>query len=1074
MAGKEGRSFSGLFVFLVLFLLGAAGLVYAVQITSINSANVNLISPANKTWTTDTTPLFSFNATSTLGITFNCSVTVNGTGVGRNTSVTNDGISTLNSNLTLTQGPNNWNVTCTDDNGGNNVTSAATNLLNIDNIAPGVWLSTPNTTTNETYQNNRGSLLVRFVYNDASANYSLITVTNSTATIGTLTVFLYNDTGTNGITNASGYVSMSTAADSGERNYTVNVTVFDNSSNSNSSSIANALVLDFLAPAVSIDIPTSTAPRGNNTGKPALISFTYNETYTDKITVSIQNATTTVNETIITDGLTNGTNINRNVTLIIPTSGVVEGRYNVTVSILDRASNNGTTVANRALSVDNTNMSIQLNGTLHGPANDTNFSVVGTGSNQIIWNWTAVDNFDTNMSCTRTLNHVNGSDSSSLSTTVANASVGTVTSGTGLVDGFYLWNVTCTDDAGNENTSVTQAVRIDRTAPNVTSTALTTPINNINVSTNTTVLNVTANDVTLRIDTVLFEISNTTPAGSSQPFNVTAARDGTTNFYNVTQNWSNVNEGIQTLTALANDTVNNFNNSVSVTVYVDRSGPNVAYQGLTAANGANISGNLVVNVTSTDNLTAVRNIVISTNLSLHNVSCTSSPCNLTFNTSSVSDGSYKFNATANDTLGNVNTSLAVRTVTVDNTPPAAVNFTSPTPANATQKKGTQTLNATATDATSGIANLTISVGSTRLIVCTNGSAPCNVSWPTANGTFSDGDYVVNVTVTDRAGNQNSTARTITVDNAAPTLTFECTPASVSAGAAVTCTCTGAATVSGFDTNPSTATVGTHTVTCTGTDAAGNSATKDTTYTVTSSTGAGPSGGSGGGISSKDGVFKKTWASVLAGEAATLETKDPSYGIHKIEFKVAETIYGVTVEVKAANEATLPSKYGKKVNKYIEIATKNVKGVTDATISHKVLKSWLASNNLNKEDIVLVRFVAGAGWQQLDTLVEKEDDTYVYYAAKTPGFSFFAIAEAEKPAAPEAPAEAAPAAPEAAPEAPIAGETVTEEVAAEEEAPAAGKEVSPTVWVWAAAGVGALVIVGYALYSSKRKKKKGFA
>jgi PGF-pre-PGF domain-containing protein len=260
------------------------------------------------------------------------------------------------------------------------------------------------------------------------------------------------------------------------------------------------------------------------------------------------------------------------------------------------------------------------------------------------------------------------------------------------------------------------------------------------------------------------------------------------------------------------------------------------------------------------------------------------------------------------------------------------------------------------------------------------------------------------------------------------------------------------------------------VTCTGTDAAGNSATKDTTYTVTSSGGGSSGGGgSGGGVSSSGGVFKKTWVSILAGETATVETKDPSYGVSKVEFKVADAIYGVSMEVKVASEATLPvSKYGKKVNKYIEIVTTNVKGVTDATISLKVLKSWLVSNNLKKADIIMVRFIENSKmWQQLDTSIEKEDDTYVYYTAKTPGFSFFAIAGADKQAAPEAPAaEEGAAVPEGATPEEVAPEAPAEE-AAEEEAPAEGTKVPTAVWV--AAGVGVLVVAGYYLFSRRKKK-----
>ncbi|WP_292485233.1 TIGR04279 domain-containing protein [Methanohalobium sp.] len=69
-------------------------------------------------------------------------------------------------------------------------------------------------------------------------------------------------------------------------------------------------------------------------------------------------------------------------------------------------------------------------------------------------------------------------------------------------------------------------------------------------------------------------------------------------------------------------------------------------------------------------------------------------------------------------------------------------------------------------------------------------------------------------------------------------------------------------------------------------------------------------------------------------------------------------------------------------------------IENATVSFKINKPWLIENNVNKSSINLNRFVDGK-WQTLPTKIVDEDDDYVCYKAKTPGFSPFAIAGQEQ-------------------------------------------------------------------------------
>ncbi|WP_269852171.1 PGF-pre-PGF domain-containing protein [Methanosarcina horonobensis] len=60
------------------------------------------------------------------------------------------------------------------------------------------------------------------------------------------------------------------------------------------------------------------------------------------------------------------------------------------------------------------------------------------------------------------------------------------------------------------------------------------------------------------------------------------------------------------------------------------------------------------------------------------------------------------------------------------------------------------------------------------------------------------------------------------------------------------------------------------------------------------------------------------------------------------------------------------------------------------VGFKVEKEWIENNNVNESLITLQRY--NKGWKSLDTEKVGEDDNYVYFESKTPGYSFFAITE----------------------------------------------------------------------------------
>lgn len=168
------------------------------------------------------------------------------------------------------------------------------------------------------------------------------------------------------------------------------------------------------------------------------------------------------------------------------------------------------------------------------------------------------------------------------------------------------------------------------------------------------------------------------------------------------------------------------------------------------------------------------------------------------------------------------------------------------------------------------------------------------------------------------------------------------------------------------------------------------------FTTDEETGGGGSGGAGGGSSSSAvGDFAQTtWASINEGETATIEVENGEIGVTDVSFTVEEKTYGAWVKVERI--ASLPSTvdaYSGQVYKNIKISATNVEKVMKdtATIDFKVAKSWLSENSIGRNNVVLLRYTDDA-WTELETGVVSDDDTFVYYTAEAPGFSYFVIAE----------------------------------------------------------------------------------
>jgi hypothetical protein len=130
---------------------------------------------------------------------------------------------------------------------------------------------------------------------------------------------------------------------------------------------------------------------------------------------------------------------------------------------------------------------------------------------------------------------------------------------------------------------------------------------------------------------------------------------------------------------------------------------------------------------------------------------------VSWNTSTVGDGSHTVTATATDTIGQ--TASDSNAVTVDNTPPTA-SITSPEPG--ATVLGTITVQARATDA-GRVASVEFLVDGSGIGTDSNGTDGWSVAWNTANSL--NGPHDLTARARDVAGNTTTSGpRQVTVDN----------------------------------------------------------------------------------------------------------------------------------------------------------------------------------------------------------------------------------------------------------------------------------------------------------------------
>jgi len=615
-----------------------------------------------------------------------------------------------NCNLTKTNIADGWhNFTAFVNDSSGNINQTETRTYKVDISSPDVEYVDPTETS--------GAYLVRSnILINVSVNPGGVVLSNITVRLYNSVRVLINQTTT---TSSPNFVNITGLANG---IYYFNATAVNNASGAGYTE-TRTVTLDTINPSINFTSPTE----ANNLyldRNYILANVTANDTNLRNITISLFNSTRTL--------------INSSITLTSPDyvnfSGLSDGIYYLNATSYDSALNKNSTET-RTITLDTTKPLVDYGtGTLASGVNVSQLSIyvdiTVTETNEAnvtfrLYNSTSQVNATTLTAGTRNVNWI------------------------GLADGEYNYNVTVTDLANNQNTTVTRTITLDVHAPNAT---LISPANNtyVNVSSQNFTANLSDN---LGIQNSTLYIYNSTGLYNSTTTNF--AEDITQTTLGIVVNLlDNVYTWFVNIFDWAGNNIQTANN----TLIVDTVNPamNITYP---------------QNITYSTIITSMNYTIIEANPSscwFYNTTANNTiACGTNITTKLYStQGSNTWILYSNDSLGSINSSSV--TFFVDSINPT-INFTNPTDTNGSYFSRTNiVINTTASDA--NLANITINIyNSTALINSTTSlTSPNhqNISVPR------DGIYYINATAYDSALNKNSTeTRIITLDTTKPLVDY---------------------------------------------------------------------------------------------------------------------------------------------------------------------------------------------------------------------------------------------------------------------------------------------------------------
>ena len=317
---------------------------------------------------------------------------------------------------------------------------------------------------------------------------------------------------------------------------------------------------------------------------------------------------------------------------------------------------------------------------------------------------------------------------------------------TTATDGDHDLTAEALDAAGNVGASAPQTITlangIDTTPPQVSLNALASPL-----SGTVTVSALATDDVGVTQLEILVD-------------GVLIGTDSVSNF-EVLWDTTSVTNGSHELTARAHDAAGNMTVSSPLTVTVANDSQPPAVSITSPEDGDDVTGQVLVTVAATDDIgvTEVRLLVNGATVGTD----TTSPFEVVWDTTIVTDDRYDLVAQALDAAGNVTESEIVR-ADVDNaactndTNPPAISLTMPAPG---PVGDAVTLSANATD---DIGVTFVSFYASGQLIGTDSTPPYNISWDTT--AFPGGDINLTAEATDGCNITVSTGVTVTISNVA--------------------------------------------------------------------------------------------------------------------------------------------------------------------------------------------------------------------------------------------------------------------------------------------------------------------
>ncbi len=760
------------------------------------------------------------------------------------------------------------------------------------------------------------------------------------------------------------------------------------------------------------------------------------------------------------------------------TTGFADANYTITVWANDTAGNLNNSARLIDVRFDNTKP-IVFNGNISSPVTETNY----TGANNLLLNVSIVDVTSSVGVVYFNITNITGTQNATFTAVregTANA-FKTYLNTTGFRDGIYNVTVWANDTAGNlNNTALISNIRLDNTPPIVFTQNISRPlIAEGNYSGTNLRLNVTIVDAVIAVRVVYFNITNAT---GEQNASYTAALESGGNSYVTYLNTTGFADANYTITVWANDTVGNLNNSASFKVRFDNTRPLVLNENISRplfAGGNYSSTNIRLNVSAIDLTSSMQviyfNITNATGEQNATFTATRDGTSSSFvtylNTTGFADGNYTITVFSNDTAGNTNNTARLIDIRFDNTRPLAFSNNISSPLSGTNHTGTKIFNVSLVDALTGIQVVYFNVtngtgGQNATYTATREGTTTRYSVSVSTAEMKDGNYTVTVFINDTAGNLNSSAATTSIlfDNTAPVVSVSCSPATVTAGESITCTCTRSDATSGintvnFNANPSTSSTGTYTSECTVSDLAGNSASASNTYRVESGgsgvSGSGGGGGGSGAVETKPAEEKTQTITVIKPETPATVTNFGDTKVKEIIIDVKESATNVKITVSeySSRPSEVTTKDGK-VYSYMQIKPNNVlkDKIEEAKITVKVDKTWINNNGLTTDRVEVYKFENGV-WNGLGAVLKGEEGNNALYEIKVKSFSFFAIGEKAVEEV-EQPAET----------------PVQEEMPQAEESPtfAPEGEIS-NIWIWTiiAVLVITIVVVGFIVWKRRQ-------